>query len=116
MSKRVNLREALAQNDVPQAQTATPKAAPTPAPVEEEIARKETPLYVSQLDELARLRRRLNAERKAAEQAVPVDQRSPWIKDYQITRAAITFLLENASEIEGWTEEDVLESLRKLKS
>lgn len=115
MSKKVDLRATIGKNDVPQQAATTPPAAETP-PVEEDIARKETPLYVSQLDELARLRRRLNSERKSAEQSLPVDQRSPWIKDYQITRAAITFLLENSSEIEGWTEQSVLESLRKLKS
>lgn len=115
MSKNVSLRNTIRPNDVPEQAAAIRPATPT-TPPSEELVRKETRLLPEQIDEISRLRRRLNTDRKAAEQALPFEQRSAAIPDQALTRAAITFLLENADAIHGWTEADVLESLRRLKN
>lgn len=120
MSKHVSLRRTITKNDAPQtapstttASTTTP--APSSSPAYDELVRKEARLRSEQIEEIARLRRRLNSTRNAAEKPLPTEQRSPSLQDHVITRAAITYLLENADAIDGWTEEGILESLRRLK-
>lgn len=121
MSKHVSLRKTIRQNDGPQSTAPTEKTspsaspAPSPTPAYDELVRKEARLRSEQVDEIARLRRRLNSARNAAEKPLPPEQRSPSLQDHVITRAAITYLLENADAIDGWTEEGILESLRRLK-
>lgn len=115
MSK-INLRDKLGTNSVPE-QAAADRQSPEPDDLPErsieELVRKETRLWPEQLTELAQLRRRLNAERNAREKSLEPAQRSASVTDQALTRAAITLLLENADAISGWTEQDVLESLRK---
>ncbi|MGP9683865.1 hypothetical protein [Brachybacterium sp. AOP3-A1-3] len=118
MSKHVSLRKAITKNDAPQTTSVpatAPSTAPSPTPAYEELVRKEARLRSEQIEEIARLRRRLNSARNAAEKPLPSEQRSPSLQDHVITRAAITYLLENADAIDGWTEEGILESLRRLK-
>ena len=121
MSKQVSLRKTIRKNDGPQSTATTEKTSPSaspapyPTPAYDELVRKEARLRSEQIDEIARLRRRLNSARNAAEKPLPAEQRSPSLQDHVITRAAITYLLENADAIDGWTEEGILESLRRLK-
>ncbi|MGP5306915.1 hypothetical protein [Brachybacterium alimentarium] len=112
-----SLRKTLTSETSPPAATprATAPAAPSATPAYDELVRKEARLRSEQVDEIARLRRRLNSARNAAEKPLPTEQRSPSLQDHVITRAAITYLLENADAIDGWTEEGILESLRRLK-
>lgn len=118
MPKQVSLRKTLTSTESPQP-APTPRATTPPAssatPSYDELVRKEARLRSEQIDEIARLRRRLNSARNAAEKSLPAEQRSPSLQDHVITRAAITYLLENADAIDGWTEEGILESLRRLK-
>lgn len=118
MSKHVSLRKTLTKEGTQQQPTSTRPAgesAPSATPAYDDLVRKEARLRPEQIDAISRLRRRLNADRTAAEKPLPTGQRNASIQDHVITRAAITFLLENADAIDGWTEEDVLESLRRLK-
>lgn len=119
MSKNVSLRASLSKNQAPAAAPATTPTTPDPTtPFETpyaELIRKETRLRPEQLTQIDTLRRRLNAARLAAEKELPREQRTPSVQDHVITRAAITFLLENADAIDGSTEQGILQSLRKLK-
>lgn len=113
---KVNLRQRLGTNNVPEQASAarqTPEPAPTTERNPDELVRKETRLWPEQLTELATLRRRLNAERNAQEKGLDPSQRSASVTDQALTRAAVTLLLEHADALSGWTEQDILESLRK---
>lgn len=115
MSK-INLRDKLGTNSVPEQAAAdrqSPETDDLPERSIEELVRKETRLWPEQLTELAQLRRRLNAERNTREKSLEPAQRSASVTNQALTRAAVALLLENADAISGWTEQDVLESLRK---
>lgn len=110
-----SLRSRIQPNRVP-GEAAAAAAAPTPPPAPThappaipaaELLRKELFVRPDQNDGLARLRRRINAERRAA------GDKGPSMTDRILLRVAIDYLLENEASLTGWTEADLLQDLRR---
>ncbi|UQN31820.1 hypothetical protein [Brachybacterium kimchii] len=119
MSKEVSLRNKIRKNDVPQrtAAESTKSAPTTPAPAsvsipEEDLVRKEFRVRPDQILRLARLRRRINTARRTAQKDLPAKEAVPSMTDRILARVAIDYLLEHEDSLTGWTEQDLLESLR----
>lgn len=118
MSKQVDLRTKLGRSTPPKPATTAPTTSRTvPAPVidEDDLVRKEVRVRPDQVAALATLRRRINATRTAAEKHLSPSEKSPSMTDRILARVALDYLLEHADQLTGWTEQELLESLRNAK-
>lgn len=119
MSKEIDLRAKLSRSTATQktipTKSAPRQSSPTPVVDEDELVRKEFRIRPDQGADLARLRRRINAARTAAEKPLDVSQKSPSMTDRILARVALDYLLEHADSLTGWTEQELLDSLRNAK-
>lgn len=100
----------------PSASAPRPTSAAAIAPVDEdELVRKEFRVRSDQVTRLATLRRRINKTRNAAEKGLDPSEKSPSMTDRILARVALDYLLEHEDDLQGWTEQDLLNSLRKAK-
>lgn len=118
-AKQVNLREKLGRSTTSQ-QPLRPTSAPAPAapipPIDEDdLVRKEVRVRPDQVTRLANLRRRINKARTAAEKELDPSEKSPSMTDRILARVALDYLLEHEDDLQGWTEQDLLNSLRNAK-
>lgn len=118
-AKQVNLREKLGRSSAPQ-QPSTTTSTPAPAasipPVDDDdLVRKEVRVRPDQVTRLANLRRRINKTRTAAEKGLDPSEKSPSMTDRILARVALDYLLEHEDTLQGWTEQDLLNSLRNAK-
>lgn len=118
-AKEVNLRAKLNRNAAPQQSSpATSTSAPSipTSPVDEDdLVRKEVRIRPDQVTRLATLRRRINKTRTAAEKDLDPAEKSTSMTDRILARVALDYLLEHEDDLQGWTEQDLLNSLRNAK-
>lgn len=116
-AKQVDLRAKLNRNAAPQQSSPATSAPATPiSPVDEDdLVRKEVRIRPDQVTRLATLRRRINKTRTAAEKGLDPGEKSPSMTDRILARVALDYLLEHEDDLQGWTEQDLLTSLRNAK-
>ncbi|MGP5291664.1 hypothetical protein ACTXL6_16520 [Brachybacterium tyrofermentans] len=118
-AKEVNLREKLGRNAASSKPTTSAAIPTSPAPIppgdEDDLVRKEIRVRPEQVTALASLRRRINKARTAAEKGLDASEKSPSMTDRILTRVALDYLLEHEDDLQGWTEQDLLTSLRNAK-
>lgn len=118
-AKQVDLRTKLNRNTNPQqsspaTSTSTP-ASPIPPVDGDDLVRKEIRVRPDQLTRLANLRLRINKARTAAEKGLDPSEKTPSMTDRTLARVALDYLLEHEDDLQGWTEQDLLTSLRNAK-
>lgn len=118
-AKEVNLRAKLNRNAAPQQSSPATSTSATSIPTspvdEDDLVRKEVRIRPDQVTRLATLRRRINKTRTAAEKDLDPAEKSPSMTDRILARVALDYLLEHEDDLQGWTEQDLLNSLRNAK-
>lgn len=118
-AKEVNLREKLGRNAASSKPTTSASTPTSPAPIlpvdEDDVVRKEVWVRPDQVTALASLRRRINKARTTAEKGLDASEKSRSMTDRILVRVALDYLLEHEDDLQGWTEQDLLTSLRNTK-